>query len=177
MTLCFVSIGSNIERQASLASGLSMLEGHFGKLQLSSIYESEAVGFTGDAFYNLVAGFDTDKEIETVLQVLREIEIANGRPVDSKKFSSRKLDLDLILYGDHVIDDGAIRLPRSDIETYAFVLEPLSEIAPDLTHPVLNKSYSELWQLMPKEGLQQRKMPFAFNDVITSKNMAKACLS
>ncbi|MBK8814235.1 MAG: 2-amino-4-hydroxy-6-hydroxymethyldihydropteridine diphosphokinase [Methylococcaceae bacterium] len=158
MTRCYLSIGSNIEREASIASGLKALEHHFGCLILSSIYESAPVGFQGDAFYNMVAGFDTDLEIKALAKTLRDIEIANGRPLDSKKFSSRKLDLDLILYGNAVINDDSLQIPRSDIERYAFVLEPLAEIAPTLIHPVLQLSIADLWQRMPKDGLQQQKI-------------------
>lgn len=159
MTQCYVSIGSNIEREANITSGLSILEKQFGCLTVSSIYESEAVGFSGDVFYNLVVSFNTDLDVKAVATQLREIEIAHGRPPDSKKFSSRKLDLDLILFGHLVIDDHGIQLPRKDIEIYAFVLEPLAEIAPALKHPVLHLSYAELWRQMAKDGVRQRKIP------------------
>jgi 2-amino-4-hydroxy-6-hydroxymethyldihydropteridine diphosphokinase len=70
----------------------------------------------------------------------------------------RTLDLDLLLYGDLIVKDGKLQIPREDIERYAFVLEPLAEIAPTLKHPVLQLSYEELWQKMPKLGLQQRRI-------------------
>ncbi len=158
MTHCYVSIGSNIERETNITSGLNALEKQFGNLTVSSIYESEPVGFSGDVFYNLVVRFNTDWDVKTVATWLREIEIAHGRTPDSKKFSSRKLDLDLILFGDLIIDDNSIQLPRKDIETYAFVLEPLAEIAPTLKHPVLHLSYAELWQKMAKDGIRQRRI-------------------
>lgn len=158
MTRCYVSIGSNIERETAIPSGLKALEQIFGHLIVSSIYETEPVGFTGDPFYNLVAGFDTGFDVKTVANQLRTIEINHGRPPDSKKFSSRKLDLDLILYGDAVINENSIQLPRKDIENYAFVLEPLAEIAPTLLHPELKISYAELWEMMPKTGIPQRKL-------------------
>ena len=158
MTLCHVSIGSNIERETYVKLGLSALEHCFGTLQASSIYEAEPVGFAGDAFYNLVVGFNTVLTVETVAKTLRDIEIAHGRAADSVKFSARKLDLDLLLYGDLVLDEGAFQLPRSDIERYAFVLEPLAEIAPTLEHPVLHTSYSELWRRMSKGNLKQRRI-------------------
>ncbi len=158
MTWVYVSIGSNIERETYIALGLNSLEQAFGSLTVSSFYESEPVGFNGDAFYNLVVGFDTSLDVDAVAKKLREIEIAHGRAPDSKKFSSRRLDLDLILFGDLIRDDGSIQLPRPDIERYAFVLEPLAEIAPTLKHPILNITYAELWEQMPKDGLQQRRI-------------------
>jgi 2-amino-4-hydroxy-6-hydroxymethyldihydropteridine diphosphokinase len=178
MIRCYLSIGSNIEREASIASGLKALEHHFGRLILSSIYESAPVGFHGEAFYNLVVGFDTDLEIKTLAKTLRDIEIANGRPPESKKFSSRKLDLDLILYGDAIIDDGNLQIPRSDIERYAFVLEPLAEIAPKLIHPVLQLSIADLWQRMPKIGLQQQKIDaHETKKISNSLTLFSSCLS
>jgi len=68
--------------------------------------------------------------------------------------------LDLILYGDLILTDGRLQIPRDEIEKYAFVLEPLAEIAPDLLHPVSHKSYSQLWNDYDKKGLQQKKIPF-----------------
>jgi 2-amino-4-hydroxy-6-hydroxymethyldihydropteridine diphosphokinase len=158
VTQCYVSVGSNIDRKFHIDAGLHALEQAFGDLIVSSIYETEPVGFSGDPFYNLVIGFDTDNDVKTVAQKLREIEIAHGRLSDSKKFSSRKLDLDLILFGKLVVDDGNLQIPRSDIEKYAFVLEPLAEIAPALKHPVLNMSYLDLSQKMRLDSINNQKI-------------------
>ena len=158
MTRGFISVGSNIEREKNIASGLQALEQAFGKLIVSSVYESEPVGFSGDAFYNLVVGFDSELEVHAVARTLRDIEIAHGRQPDSKKFTSRRLDLDLLLYGDLALNEGNLQIPRSDIECYAFVLEPLAEIAPSLIHPLLKISYRELWEQMPKVDIQQNKI-------------------
>lgn len=148
MTDVYVSLGSNINKAHNIASGLKALTTHFGLVTTSSIYESEAVGFTGDTFYNLVACFETDNDIQTVAKQLRQIEFDHGRPNNSQKFSSRTLDIDLILFGDLILTEGPLQLPRPDIERYAFVLMPLAEIAPNLIHPVLLRTYQELWQNM-----------------------------
>ena len=74
MSRVYVSIGSNIEPLRYIRAGLAAIQQTFGALILSSIYESKAVGFEGDNFYNLVAGFDTDMEIPTVINQLRIIE-------------------------------------------------------------------------------------------------------
>jgi 2-amino-4-hydroxy-6-hydroxymethyldihydropteridine diphosphokinase len=157
VTRAYISIGSNIDKEKNIPAGLKAIEHTFGDLIVSSVYESEPVGFSGATFYNLVVGLDSGLDIKTVAQILREIEFAHGRLPDSKKFSARSLDLDLILYGDWVINDGNFQIPRPDIERYAFVLEPLVEIAPSLIHPVLQLSYAELWQKMPKDGIRQRR--------------------
>lgn len=158
MTRGYISIGSNINKDVHIPASLRALEQTFGELTVSSVYESEPVGFTGDAFYNLVVGFDSDQEVKAVAKLLRQIELDNGRTRDSRKFAARTLDLDLILYGDLVINDGRLQIPRDEIEHYAFVLEPLAEIAPDLKHPISHASYAELWQQFDKSKAKQKRV-------------------
>ncbi|MCF7964952.1 2-amino-4-hydroxy-6-hydroxymethyldihydropteridine diphosphokinase [Methylobacter sp. Wu8] len=158
MTRGYISIGSNINKDVHIPASLRALEQAFGKLTVSSIYESEAVGFTGDVFYNLVVGFDSDLEVKAVAKQLRQIELDNGRTPDSRKFAARTLDLDLILYGELIVNDGRLQIPRDEIEHYAFVLEPLAEIAPALKHPVNHISYAELWQQFDKTDLRQKRV-------------------
>lgn len=158
MTRGYISIGSNIDKDKHIPASLRALEQAFGKLTVSSIYESEAVGFTGDVFYNLVAGFDSDLEVKAVAKQLRQIELDNGRTPDSRKFAARTLDLDLVLYGELIVNDGRLQIPRDEIEHYAFVLEPLAEIAPALKHPVNHISYAELWQQFDKTDLRQKRV-------------------
>ncbi|HEY8159695.1 MAG TPA: 2-amino-4-hydroxy-6-hydroxymethyldihydropteridine diphosphokinase [Methylobacter sp.] len=158
MTRGYISIGSNIDKDKHIPASLSALEQAFGELTTSSIYESEPVGFTGDVFYNLVVGFDSDLEVKAVAKQLRQIELDNGRTPDSRKFAARTLDLDLILYGDLIVNDGRLQIPRNEIEHYAFVLEPLAEIAPTLKHPISHLSYAELWDKFDKTGLKQKRV-------------------
>jgi len=157
VTRGYISIGSNIDKDKHVLASLLALEQAFGKLTVSSIYESEPVGFTGDTFYNLVVEFDSDLDVKAVAKQLRQIELDNGRTRDSQKFSARTLDLDLILYGDLIFNDGRLQIPRDEIEHYAFVLEPLAEIAPDLKHPVSQLSYAELWDKFDKTDLKQKR--------------------
>ncbi len=82
----------------------------------------------------------------------------HGRSRDSQKFSARTLDLDLVLYGDLIINDGRLQIPRTEIEYYAFVLEPLAEIAPDLEHPIRKINYKTLWAQFDKSALQQTRI-------------------
>jgi 2-amino-4-hydroxy-6-hydroxymethyldihydropteridine diphosphokinase len=158
VTRGYISIGSNINKDEHVPASLRALEQVFGQLSVSSVYESEAVGFTGDAFYNLVVGFDSDLEVKAVAKQLRQIELDNGRTRDSRKFAARTLDLDLILYGDLVVNDGRLQIPRDEIEHYAFVLEPLAEIAPTLKHPISHLSYAELWKRFDKTELKQKRI-------------------
>jgi 2-amino-4-hydroxy-6-hydroxymethyldihydropteridine diphosphokinase len=129
---CFVSVGSNVEKEKNIVAGLNSLRETFGKLLISPIYETEAVGFAGDNFYNLVVSFESDLSAREIFETLRELEFKHGRLQNSQKFSPRTLDLDLLLYGDEIIEDEILKLPRLDIEKYLFVLQPLADIAPNL---------------------------------------------
>ncbi len=158
MTTGYISIGSNIDKEIHIPSSLNALRKLFGDLVISSIYETEPVGFAGEKFHNLVVEFESDLSAKEVARLLRQIELDHGRTRESQKFSARTLDLDLILYGNQVINDGRLQIPRDEIERYAFVLEPLAEIATERLHPVTGKSYGELWQNFDKRGLQQIKV-------------------
>ena len=156
MAEIYISLGSNINRQHHIEQGLNALTDAFGSLKLSSLFESETVGFTGKAFYNMVAGVNTDQTLAQVATTLRSIEFAHGRSENAKKFSPRTLDLDLLLYDDDVAESPA-QIPREEITTNAFVLWPLAEVAGHLIHPIIRKSYEELWQQYDK-NLQQLKI-------------------
>jgi len=158
MTIGYISIGSNINKDINVPSSLDNLRSLFGKLLISSIYESEAVGFIGDKFYNLIVQFESELSAKEVAKKLRQIELDHGRNRDAAKFSPRTLDLDLILYGDQVISDGRLQIPRDEIERYAFVLEPLAEIAAEALHPVTHQAYGQLWQNFDKKEVKQAKV-------------------
>jgi 2-amino-4-hydroxy-6-hydroxymethyldihydropteridine diphosphokinase len=144
MHTIFISVGSNIEREKHVRSGLQAMYQTFGELSLSSVYESEAVGFAGSHFYNLVVKADTFLSVNQVCSVLKQIEEDNQRVRGDKKFAPRTLDLDLLLYDDLVTQEG-VELPRAEILYNAFVLKPLAEIIPQDIHPVERRSYQALW--------------------------------
>ena len=126
---------------------MNLVKGHLDSIfnvTYSSIYRTPAEGFVGEDFFNSVCKFETDKDPYEIRSILKQIEKNMGRTKEQKGMSSRVIDLDLILYGDLIINDQELELPSLDIEKYKFVLEPLSEIAPTLIHPVLDKSYLDL---------------------------------
>lgn len=145
----FISLGTNIERDKNLCSGLSQLEQHYGDLVLSSVYESEAVGFDGDNFYNMVISADVDDSLEAVIQNLKKIEDHHQRVRGGEKFSPRTLDLDLLLY-DNVVCYEPVTIPRPEILFNAFVLQPLAQISPQSLHPINGLTYTQIWQEMNK---------------------------
>ncbi len=154
----FISIGSNIDKEIHIPSSITDLKKKFDNVLLSSLYQTAAVGFDGDDFLNLIVQFDSELEAKEVAKTLRQIELDHGRTRDSRKYAARTLDLDLILYGDLILSDGRLQIPRDEIERYAFVLEPLAEIAPDLQHPVSKKTYAQLWKEFDKSNLKQQKL-------------------
>lgn len=156
----FISIGSNIDKEIHIPSSLNALKKQFGQIIISSLYETEAVGFEGDDFYNLIVQFESSNTAKEVAKILRQIELEHGRTRDSRKYAARTLDLDLILYGDQIISDGRLQIPRDEIERYAFVLEPLAEIAENRLHPISHKSYAELWTNYDKTKVKQTKLPY-----------------
>jgi len=143
----FVSVGSNIDRAHNVRRALRALRERFGAINSSSVYETAAVGFAGEPFYNLVVAFDSDDSPEVIRTALRDIETAAGRQRDGvPRFSERTLDLDLILYGNLVRHDDLIDVPAADIATRDFVLAPLAELAPDAIHPEQQRTFGEMWR-------------------------------
>ena len=161
MAEIYISLGSNIDRQHHIEQGLDALTAVFGSLTLSSLFESDAVGFSGKAFYNMVVGVNTMLTLEQVADTLRSIEFANGRSPNAKKYSPRTLDLDLLLY-DNVVAEQPAQIPRDEITKNAFVLWPLAEIAEQLLHPILGQSYGQLWQAYDKQQQQLNKVPLVW---------------
>lgn len=145
MTAIYLSLGSNVDRHKNIAAALDALADLFGELQISSVYESKSVGFEGSHFFNLVVGADTDLSIAELSETLKRIEDNNGRKRNGPKFSPRTLDIDILTYGDFVGVEAGVELPRAEITQNAFVLLPLAEIAPQIKHPQLQKTYQELW--------------------------------
>lgn len=152
MAEVYVSIGSNIDKQKHITACLQELAKHFGGLELSPIYESEAVGFDGDTFFNLVAKFDTELSVGELNDTLKSIEDQYGRDRSGPKFSGRTLDIDILTYDNLVGEIDGVQLPRDEITKNAFVLLPLQDIAPDKLHPEQQVSYARLWFFFDKDS-------------------------
>ena len=144
MTRVYLSFGSNIDREHNIRSGLDALAQHFPGLILSPVYESAAVGFDGEPFFNLVVAIDTDLAVGELSFLLRTIEADHGRTRGEKKFASRTLDIDILTYGENVGLIDGVELPRDEILKHAFVLKPLADIAPQEIHPLRRKTYGQL---------------------------------
>ena len=144
-----------MDRERNVRSAVSALSGRYGPLMLSPVYESAAFGFDGDPFYNLVCGFTTGDAVAVLVRELHAIEYRHGRLPGGKRFSSRALDLDILLYGDLVRHDE-FDIPRSDIIEHSFVLRPLCDLAPTMRHPELDQTFGQLWsELSARHALRQ----------------------
>ena len=145
MANVYLSLGSNIQREKYILAGIDALKNHYRIVTCSPIYESIAVGFDGDNFYNLVTHFSTNEPLETVTTILSRIEDDNARDRYGPKFGPRTLDIDLLLYDNLVINSTKLTLPRPEIYKNAFVLKPLADIAGNISDPVQKQTYQQLW--------------------------------
>jgi 2-amino-4-hydroxy-6-hydroxymethyldihydropteridine diphosphokinase len=137
-----INIGSNENRKHNINIAIKELKSKFEDLKISSVYESPAVGFKGDDFYNVGVNAKTNLNVNNVQDILKKIEFENGRKHKRERFSSRTIDLDLVLYDDLISKE--LNLPRDDIFKYNFVLLPLKELNPEIMHPIKKIKYNEI---------------------------------
>jgi 2-amino-4-hydroxy-6-hydroxymethyldihydropteridine diphosphokinase len=146
MARAYLSLGSNLEPEHYLRAALAELRERFGTLLCSPVYRTAAVGFEGPEFLNLAVALDTELAPEALDAWLHALEDRHGRRRDVPRFSSRTLDVDLVLYGDRVMrGPGNLELPRPELARHAFVLKPMVDLAPDLLHPTLQRTLAQLW--------------------------------
>lgn len=151
MASVYLGLGSNIEPQKNFRHGIRELSRRYGVLDLSPAYKSAALGFEAQDFLNVVVALDTvtsPTEIHEQIEIIHDL---SGRDRNCQAFTSRPLDIDLLLYDDMVRQFPRFRLPRADVLEYSFVLRPLSELAPTLRHPETGKTMLEHWQAFDAE--------------------------
>ncbi len=157
----FLSVGSNIDRELNSRSAVIVLREAFGELTLSPVYESAAVGFDGDPFYNFVVRVETDCSISQVNALLKDIEDQHGRVRGGAKFSSRSLDIDVVTYGDYVGELEGVKLPRPELFYNAFVLLPMADLLGDQQEPKTGQTYDALkMQLPPNQTIARIEFDF-----------------
>jgi 2-amino-4-hydroxy-6-hydroxymethyldihydropteridine diphosphokinase len=159
MARVYLNVGSNTERPYHIRAGLDALQERFGALELSSVYESAALGFSGEPFYNMAVGLHTDNALVELARWLRQLEYQHGREPAATRFSPRTLDIDILCYADMVGCLAGVEVPRPELLENAHVLGPLAELAPAAVHPVAGRSYAQLWADFPRRG-NIRKVDF-----------------
>jgi len=162
MAEVFLGLGSNIERERYLAAGLDALDGLFGSLALSPVYNSPAIGFSGQPFLNMVLAVQTELPVGDLFQQLRHIEFEHGRPRNASRFTPRQLDIDILTYDHQVGEIDGVQLPRAEILENAFVLRPLADLAPHSLHPVERHSYAQLWANYDQQSQPLERVDFSW---------------
>ena len=145
----FVGAGSNEDPVRALRRAAAELERSFGALRCSRVYRSPASGAPARDYLNLVLSLSTERDVDSVREALRAIETLAGRSRNDPAVC--ELDLDLLLYGARV--DALQRLPRPGLFRTPFVLGPLAELAPELTHPVTAERCVVAWQAVDRADL------------------------
>ncbi|WP_455913608.1 2-amino-4-hydroxy-6-hydroxymethyldihydropteridine diphosphokinase [Pseudomonas syringae] len=157
LTRIFLGLGSNIERERHLCAGLDALAGFLTEMTCSPVVESHPVGIKSGPFFNLVVSALTDLPLTELDRRLKFIEADNGRYAPDRK--GLPLDIDVLLYGEQVGNFDGLILPRAEILKNAFVLWPLSLIAPQRLHPEAGVSFDRLWA---DASIDQKLWPVAF---------------
>ena len=154
----YVAAGSNVAPVESLCRALGALRERFPDLVASPAYRNRAVGFEGEDFINLVVRFTTRLPLAELLEQLHAVEALCGRGRGAPKYEPRRMDLDVLLYGDLVGEFPGARLPRPDLVRRAFMLGPLADIAPGVLHPTAGVTIAELWSRYDQSAHQMQRV-------------------
>ena len=154
----YISAGSNIgDRKTNLEFALKALTPETVVKKVSSYFETEPVGYLNQPwFLNVAVEVETDFAPLELLKLCNGIEESGGR-VRSFQNAPRTLDLDILLYGDLVMNDASLTIPHPRMAERRFVLEPLAQIAPDVMHPVLKQSIRQLLEACPDNSKVLKK--------------------
>lgn len=147
MNEVYIGIGSNLgDRGKNIKEAINLINNHplLKVIKISPIYETEPVGVKKQAwFLNLVVGIETSLLSQELLSVLEGIESKLGKKIE-RKWGARTIDLDILLYDDIILNLPNLQIPHKLMHRRAFVLVPLAQIAPNIIHPILNKTIKEL---------------------------------
>jgi 2-amino-4-hydroxy-6-hydroxymethyldihydropteridine diphosphokinase len=159
----YVAAGSNVSPVESLGKAIAALRARFPDLVVSPAYANAAVGFKGADFINLAVGFHTTLPLAGVLAELYAIEHLCGRGRTEKKWEPRRMDLDVLLFGDLTGEFPGAKLPRPDLVKRPYMLGPLAAIAPEVVHPTLGLTIGALWAAFDQAAhpLRPVRLPFA----------------
>lgn len=156
--IAYLSLGSNVgDRESHLRDAIARLQAYGTLVAISSVYETEPVEVTRQAwFLNCAIALKTEKTPEQLMAAALNIEREMGRHRTQKK-GPRTIDIDILLFGETVLNSAGLTIPHPAMHQRRFVLEPLAEIAPEVRHPVLERTIRELRSVLPP-GQEVRKI-------------------
>ncbi len=149
MVKAYLGLGTNIgDRAENLASVRDRLAVLFGAIEsVSPVYISKPWGFDSEHdFYNQVIAINTEVDAFDLLDLAQETENKMGRIRSMKGYTDRIIDVDILFYGNEIISSKPLIIPHPLLHKRMFILQPLADIAPDLIHPVFNKTIADLIQ-------------------------------
>ena len=170
MTVAYLGFGSNVgDRAANLSRALALLPGHGVRvLEVSPVYETDPVGYTDQPlFLNAACRVETALSPRELLAAIKAVEAEVGRTPTFPN-GPREIDVDIILYGDAVVDEKDLTIPHPRMAERAFVLVPLADVNADTTHPVLGETVASLLARVPgRDGPRRRSSLGAGARVVT----------
>ncbi len=153
MTRVYVALGSNLgDRLGNLEKAIAMLAPAVSIVRQSPIYDTDPKYVTDQPrFLNMVLVAETDLEPQALLTFLKDIETGLGR-IPGERFGPRPIDLDIVFFGDEIIDLPDLTIPHPRLSERAFVLRPLADIAPSKADPGSGVTVAEMLELLEDDG-------------------------
>jgi 2-amino-4-hydroxy-6-hydroxymethyldihydropteridine diphosphokinase len=155
--VAYLSLGSNVgDRAANLAQAIARMAESGTVGRVSAFYETQPVDLPDQPwFLNCALALETRKSPADLLKFILQIESEMGR-VRTRRRGPRKIDIDIVLFGEHVLDEPGLKIPHPAMHQRRFVLEPLVEIAPEARHPIIGKTARELLAVLPANPVVRR---------------------
>jgi 2-amino-4-hydroxy-6-hydroxymethyldihydropteridine diphosphokinase len=146
MSIAYLSLGSNLDKEHNLPAAVRLLATHGRVLAVSAVYETAPVGNPDDpAFFNAAVALETGlPPAELKQQVLAGIEQQLGRQRSADPNAPRSIDVDISLYDDAILDLGKRRIPDPEIVRYPHIVVPLADLAPDYRHPEMDETLAQI---------------------------------